>query len=345
MKTLAIARKGTVLALVALAACADTTPVAPIASPSSPARTAASLAISDENVSVSPIFEGINAQLAASGATVRAVQGELLMDANGWDGVSSTIIIANDRSRGIGAEWVKGDPRRSGRTGLTYAVGSNRASQPVTRDPDGTNLRLVSFAQLDTQLEEGMSAWRARACSSSPIARVPVPAGTDPDFLDEFFRGLPTSVNYSQPADIVQAGWQPSQFFRNIAGPSGNNIIGVTFTFIFVDGNGVPTDIDRNGRYDTALAEIFYNTRFAWGSNAAANVIDFYSVITHETGHALGLGHFGKVFVTKRDAADGIQIADIKYAPYALMNAVYVTGRNELAGTDNSSFCQLWAGR
>ncbi len=65
--------------------------------------------------------------------------------------------------------------------------------------------------------------------------------------------------------------------------------------------------------------------------------------MTHETGHALGLGHFGKVFVTKHAAADGIQIADIKYAPYAIMNAIYVTGRNEIAGTDHSSFCQIWS--
>ena len=39
------------------------------------------------------------------------------------------------------------------------------------------------------------------------------------------------------------------------------------------------------------------------------------------------------------------QIADIKYAPKALMNAVYVTGREEIAGTDVSSFCAVWASR
>ena len=60
-----------------------------------------------------------------------------------------------------------------------------------------------------------------------------MPAGTDPDFLDDFFRGNPNgSANYAQPADIVESGWEPSAFFRTIAGgPAGNNIIGVTFTF------------------------------------------------------------------------------------------------------------------
>ena len=32
------------------------------------------------------------------------------------------------------AEWVKGDPRRGGRTGLTYAFGSDHPGQPVTRN-------------------------------------------------------------------------------------------------------------------------------------------------------------------------------------------------------------------
>jgi hypothetical protein len=51
------------------------------------------------------------------------------------------------------------------------------------------------------------------------------------------------------------------------------------------------------------------------------------------------------VFVTKKAAADGIQIADVKYAPKALMNAVYITGRDEIRGTDNGSFCQIWASK
>ncbi len=44
-------------------------------------------------------------------------------------------------------------------------------------------------------------------------------------------------------------------------------------------------------------------------------------------------------------ASAGISIADVKYAPKALMNAVYVTGRNEIGGSDNASFCQIWASK
>jgi hypothetical protein len=352
-------RLGALAALVGAAACADA-PVAPNApatstpfGPSLASASAATLAanpfttdaFAGENVMVSPTLSALDDALAASGSKLRVSQAELLMDGNTYDAASATVLIANNRSRGIGSEWVAGDPRRDGRVGVTWAFGSNHPSLPYTRNPDGTNLHQVALADLEPQIEEGIAAWRGEVCSVAPVTKVAIAPNTDPDQLDEYFRGLATSRNYVQAADIVEAGWQPSAFFTNIAGASGNSIIGITFTFHYIDDAGNPTDIDHNGKFDTALAEIFYNTRFAWGNSQALNVVDFYSIITHETGHAMGLAHFGKVFVTKKDAADGTQIADIKYAPKAMMNAVYVTGRSELAGTDNSSFCQIWANK
>jgi hypothetical protein len=352
MQKSALIRFGTLAALVGAAACADGTLVSPDAATtaaSGPERAAAASVVSgasfDADVSVSPLLGQINTQLAASGAHLAVQKAELLVDANTWDGVSSTVLIANNRSRGIGAEWVAGDPRRDGRVGVTYAFGSSHPSLPLTRNPDGSNLHAVPLAQLDTQIEEALTAWRAQSCLTAPITRVSIPAGTDPDYLDDLFRTGAPSATYSQPSDIVEAGWAPLSFFRTIAGASGSSIIGITFTFIFTDASGNPTDIDRDGNEDTALAEIYYNTGFAWGTTQALNVVDFYSIITHETGHALGLAHFGKVFVTKKDAADGVSVVDVKYAPKAMMNAVYVTGRGEIAGTDNSSFCQIWASK
>jgi len=345
-------RVGALAVLVGAAACADA-PVAPEASVAGPLLAVAGTTTfvsdpsADESIAVSPLLANLDAQLAAAGSNMRVTKAELLVDGNTWDGVSSTVIIADNRTRGISSEWVAGDPRRDGRVGVTWTYGSSHPAQPLTRNPDGSNLHFVSFADLDTQLQEGLAAWRNETCSTAPVTRVSVPMGTDPDYLDDVVRtGLP-SASYAQPADIVESGWEPAGFFTAIGGPSGNSIIGVTFTFHYVDDvTGAATDIDRNGKFDTALAEIYYNTRFAWGTSQAPNVVDFYSIITHETGHAMGLAHFGKVFVTKKDAADGsISIADIKYAPKAMMNAVYVTGRSEIAGTDNSSFCQIWASK
>lgn len=296
----------------------------------------------DDPAVVSPFLAELDAQLAAAGSNMRVAKAEFIVDTSNWTGASQTL-IANDRARGIGSEWVARDPRRDERVGVSYAFDPLQGREPFTRNPDGSGLRQMPFAELEPFLEETMSAWRDRSCSSAPIDRVAVPVGVDPDLLDQLFLGSDGGRPYLQVADIVQAGWQPPNFFTVFAGAAGNNIIGVTFTFWYVDANGVPTDIDHNGKNDTGLAEIYYNTRFAWGASQALNVVDIFSITAHETGHSLGLAHFGKVFVTKKDAADGIQIADIKYAPKALMNAVYVTGRSEIAGTDNSSFCQIWA--
>ena len=324
-----------------------------------------SFANSQTEEAVSAALGQLNTRLAKSRANVRVGKAELLLDGNTWDGASSSVIIANNRVRGLAYEWVAGDPRRDGRIGLTYAVdpvltapNHNPAAdptvptRPMTRNPDRTNRRAVPNAQLDAQIEEGMTAWRNQSCSDAPILRVPVPAGTDPDQLDQFFAGQPTSANYAQPADVVQSGWLAPAFFEAIQAGGGTGIIGVAFSFWFVDDQGtptedddVPTDINGDRKLDTGLVEIYYNNAFFWGTTEALNVVDFYSIIAHETGHSLGLAHFGKVFVTKQASADGIQIPDIKYAPYALMNAVYVTGRNEIAGSDNSSYCMIWASK
>jgi hypothetical protein len=338
-------RAGSALALVVVASCGvDSTPVAPAMSPTS-ANRALTASGSDEVASVSAFMGSLNDRLAASGAKVRVAKAELLMKANGWSGQSSTILLANDRYRGIGMEWVPGDPRRDGRVGVTYAIRENPDAYPVVRT-GATTFGYASQAQVASQIEEGMQAWRADRCSV-PMTRVA--PGINPDFIDEAFRSpnpntfVPPS-DYAQPADIIQSGFQQPDWFRIIGGGTdGNYILGVTFTLNFVDENGHDTDIDRNGKLDIGLAEIFYNPYFAWTSTGESNFIDFYSVMTHETGHSLGLGHFGKLFVTRHDAANGITISDIKYAPYAIMNAAYVDGRNEIAGTDHSSFCQIWS--
>ncbi len=298
----------------------------------------------DDPAVVSPVLAQLDAQLAASGSPLGIAKAEFIVDTANYQAASQTV-IANDRLRGIGAEWVSGDPRRGGRTGVSYAFDNVQGFNPFTRNPDGSGLRQVPFLELETFLEEGMTAWRNRSCSSAGIQRVALPAGRDPDVLDQLFLGSDGGRPYAQISDIVQGGWQSPAFFTAFAGASGNNIIGVAFTFVYRDAAGNFTDIDRDGNLDTGLSEIYYNSRFAWGASGARNVVDFYSIITHETGHAMGLNHFGKVFVTKRDAADGLSITEIKYAPKALMNAVYVTGRSEIEGTDNSSFCQIWGSK
>jgi hypothetical protein len=193
----------------------------------------------------------------------------------------------------------------------------------------------------------------------------------NPDFMDDFLLGRGSALaSYGQPSDIVQGLWQPRTYFRaaaRFAGlpeAQGDGIIGVTWTFIYIDDNGTPgdfdddfpTDIDNNGLDDIGLAEVHYAgwldlarlplvVGYIWDDqNRADFATDYFSIITHESGHALGLAHFGKVFVSQNALADGqLTLDEVKYAPKALMNAVYVAGRSEILGSDISSFCQLWA--
>jgi hypothetical protein len=343
-------------ALCLLAACADTIPVQPTTATLSTAASRASLLEAAEEVNaISPSLASINNELERVGAVVRVGRVQILYKTSGMNAATSTEIWANDRIRGLGQEWVSGDPRRGGRVGVTYAVGSNTGGFPIVRNAGG-GFRFATLNEVNAQIEEGFQAWRDQSCSDAPIERVTIPAGTDPDQLDQFFRGLPPSGNYAPPADIVQAAWHPNQFFRNIAvwaempPEQGDYIIGVTFNLNFVDGMGRETDIDRDGNLDIGLSEIFYNQNYLWGNQGVFGETDFFSIIAHESGHALGLSHFGKMFRVKKDVLDGTNsgpeiVSEMKFAPAALMNAGYLTGRTELTGTDHSSFCQIWASK
>ncbi|MDH3735275.1 MAG: hypothetical protein OEU54_17220, partial [Gemmatimonadota bacterium] len=108
-------------------------------------------------------------------------------------------------------------------------------------------------------------------------------------------------------------------------------VLGVTFPFIWVDGNG-PTDIDNDGNFDYAFAFIFYNSAFPW---AIDGNFDVETVALHEAGHGLGQGHFGKAFGT-------IANGKIHFAPRAVMNAAYSGVQQSPAGTDNGGHCSIW---
>jgi hypothetical protein len=306
-----------------------------------------------------PLLTRINARLAKKRSSIRVGKVELLYAAKAYEAKSSTEIFANDRTHKLPYQWVSGDPRRDGRIGVTYVVDPVLQTSAFGLDNlpaveiDGGGFRLSTQAELDGYIEEATQAWRDRRCADAPIARVAVPAGTDPDLIDDILLGRPApSPTYAQLADIVQAGWQPPEFFEAISPGGSDAFLGVTFALLFVDDQGtadpsddVFTDIDGDGKLDRSLAETYYNPTFIWTNRGAPNTVDFFSILAHETGHGLGLAHFGKLFASRKDLADGLDISDIKFAPKALMNASYVTGRDEIRGSDNSAFCQIWANK
>lgn len=273
-------------------------------------------------------------QSAANGpAGVELAQAEYFTDASGFDAATSQTIIANDRAHLISSQFVENDPRRGGQDAVTYVVDQSDGTA-ITRLTT-TTTALLPNSVTEATLDQSMNTWRQVNCNGPAVIKV-ADSGGNIDVVDELVLG---GVPGTPTADITHAGWLPGGFFNAIAPGGASFILGVTFTFVFVDQNG-PTDIDNNGRADVAFREIYYNRGFGWGTNGSSLNVDIESVATHEAGHAFGLNHFGKVFVTKKDP---VTVANVKYAPRAVMNAVYVSPFRNLTGADTSGFCQVWA--
>jgi hypothetical protein len=230
---------------------------------------------------------------------------------DGSDEVGQTVFF-NDRAKQLGAHFVPGDPRRGGRANITYLV--DQAEGAI----DG-----LTVAQTTAAIDRAMATWNGVNCSTIPITKLPDIPGLDIGLVESLL-GQPGGPFFL--ADITHAGWLPA----NVLPP---NVIGVTFTFIFIDpATGAPSDIDNNGKADVAFREILYNDRFVWSINGN---IDVQTVALHESGHGLSQGHFGKAFLTGSNGK-------IHFAPLAVMNAAYSGVQQDLKGTDNGGHCSIW---
>ncbi len=128
-------------------------------------------------------------------------------------------------------------------------------------------------------------------------------------------------------ADIQIAGWENVDF--------GADVLGVTFTFVFVDNNGKFTDIDNNKKYDVSFREIYFNPSCIWTNNGTTDGIDVESIAVHEIGHGLSQAHFGTVYIK-----DGEMFVN----PRAVMNAYYFGSYRTLQSTDLAGHYGIWAG-
>ena len=256
----------------------------------------------------------INAQLAAQGFNI-AVEGvDFFTIGNGRPGI---------RIHQAGLRWVPNDPRRfADGTNITYLVNQST----------GTTLSGLSAAQTEAAIDGALATWG----SDPALKKVQIIKRPDPGQPDLIFAPLLGFGSFGFPffADIVEAGFYPRALFEAVGGPSGGRgILAFSISFIFVDGNGNPTDINGDNYLDTALNEVYWNNTFGdpgsdragnpWAINQSVPAIDVQTVALHENGHSLELGHFGP-------------------PPAAVMNPVYAGIRLLPLPPDDAGMNAVW---
>ncbi|MGI9530283.1 hypothetical protein [Lutimonas sp.] len=272
------------------------------------------------------------------------------MELLGAEGAGRDVFFSNTGNKQLEADFVPNDPRNWWPSNPYLGEWTDGS---LAYWMDGTEQGTTSGMSEDQTIkafQSVMNTWGSINCSNGLV--LSDQGITSPtDFGDVGIvqwivtggpQGNPNAQGYdgTAPGSIVHAGNLGAWFFDIIGGPGGgSNILGVTFTFIWVDANG-PTDIDNNGKTDVFVREIYMNDGFNW-KDAPDDVLfndiyDYETVMLHEVGHGLSQGHFGKMFGTAANRK-------LHFAPYALMNAGYTIANREIIATDSGGHCSNWA--
>ena len=233
------------------------------------------------------------------------------------DQIGRTVIFKDVSNKQLSADFVAG-LSLDGTDAVSYYIDEKRPSADL------------GIAQTSAAIQRAMSTWDGVVCSDLGMYQVPSSKRVTTGYIAKLL-GYPGSFDYV--ADLVHAGWLGAGFFDSIAPEGSTYILGVTFTIIFTDANGNPSDVDNNGKLDVAWREIYYNDAFPW---ADGNHYDVETIALHEAGHGLSQAHFGSAFF---DAGAG----QLHFSPRAVMNAAYSGIQTQIGETDNAGHCSNWS--
>lgn len=267
-----------------------------------------------------PLLISINEQLEQMGVEYRVEMAEYFTTTDGPE-FGRTVYASNRGNKQLAVHWVPFDPRRDW-------SGPGSSISWINDLLEGATSSGLGELQTAAAIGRAMNTWDSVKCSTIPL----YPFG---DYYFDFgyvqyllgFGGIEGVA-----ADVTHGGFLPAGFFDELAPGGSNYILGVTFTFLWVDETGTPTDINNDNKFDTAFREIYYNDIFSWAIDAN---YDVETVALHEMGHGLSQAHFGDIF---RDGGKG----KLHFAPRAVMNAAYTGVQHKLTGTDNGGHCSIW---
>jgi hypothetical protein len=298
----------------------------------SPLSSAASVRKSTAE-SIASLMVEMNAKAKARGDAFRVGKAEYVtLDGSGELGAE--ILQKDVGNKRLTEDFVAFDPRRAAWSGsgpsasddITFAVDETGDATPP--------LGITSGADANAAIRRSMDTWRAIGCAPGIGLTERSSGGQDLGFLAFLVSRRKVSSAFIA-ADVMHNGWRDLDF--------AGGVLGVTFTFVFIDAAGNATDIDGNGKDDVAFREIYYDPSWDWRivqniqiPRVDPNVsrIEIESVALHEAGHGLSQAHFGNIFLRNDGSFDP--------SPRAVMNAFYSAPLTTLLGTDESGHCGNW---
>lgn len=266
--------------------------------------------------SASRFMEALNAELSNQGMEFQLSAIEYY----NADGAGNTVFFNNRGNKQLAGDFVPGDPRRGGLNDIAY----------LRDGTEGATDSGLSQAQTDAAILSAMDTWDNVTCSNglelTDLGSFPIDLGYVEASVTNGAEG------FFGFTDLMHSGFNTT-VTDAVFGP-GSNVLGVTFTFNFIDpATGGLSDIDNNGKTDVAFRDIYYNDSYNWTIGGAG--IDVETVVLHETGHGLSQGHFGKLSRTDSNGK-------FHFSPRAVMNAGYTGVQTSIGATDNAGHCSNW---